>query len=186
MYTESTIKKPTKNNVIEVFEKTVTAGFSCVNTHLFFDTEILMPSLTKSKYSKKSINERFKAYKRDDVKVIYNIKLNNKKKFQKRRIISKFLKLGESNQCGFAVTKPIPTGCIKEKPLPMWRTFNLLIETVSLDDPISQLFVVNIKFDHENATEKQILYNEILPPVIEKYKISDANKRSIYQLLEQY
>ena len=179
------LASPTKNNVIEVFGETVTGGFRCVNTRLSFDTEILMPNLTKSNYSKMSIDESFKAYKKDDVKAIYDIKLNNKKKFQKRRIISKILKLDENNQYGFAMKKSIPTGCIKEKPLPTWITFNLLIETVSLDSPIGHLSIADIKFDHENATEKQILYNDILPPVTEKHKILDPNERSVYQLLEQ-
>ena len=43
---------PTKNNVIDVFEKTIIGGFSCVNTRLSFDTEILMHNLTKSDYNK--------------------------------------------------------------------------------------------------------------------------------------
>lgn len=145
-----------------------------------------MPNLTKSNYSKMSIDESFKAYKKDDVKAIYDIKLNSKKKFQERRIISKILKLDENNQYGFAMTKSIPTRCIKEKPLPTWITFNLLIETVSLDGPMGHLSVADIIFDHENATEKQVLYNDILPPVIEKHKTLDANEKSIYQLLEQY
>ena len=78
----------------------------------------------------------------------------------------------------------MPTGCIKEYNLASWLTFNLLLEKVSLDDPIGYLFVVNIEFDQKNATKKQFLYNEILPPIIEKQKVLDANERSVYQLLE--
>lgn len=32
-----------------------------------------------------------------------------------RTVISKIMKLDENNQYGFAMTKPMPIGCIKEK-----------------------------------------------------------------------
>ena len=35
---------PTKNSIVETFEKTVTREFSCVNIRLSFDTELLMPN----------------------------------------------------------------------------------------------------------------------------------------------
>ena len=38
------IALPTTNAIIDVFEQTLTGGFSCVNTHLAFDTEILQPN----------------------------------------------------------------------------------------------------------------------------------------------
>lgn len=44
--------------------------------------------------------------------------------------------MDENNQYGFAMTKPMPTGCIKENSSPSWIAFNLLLETVSLDDEI--------------------------------------------------
>lgn len=62
---------------MEVFEKTLTGGFSCVNTRLSFDTEFLMPNLTEADYRKRNIDESFKAYKRDDLKVIHKIKLDD-------------------------------------------------------------------------------------------------------------
>ena len=48
------------------------------------------------------------------------------------------------------------------------------------------LYVADIEFDHKNATENQITYNEIYAPHIEKQKIIDSCERFIYQLLEQY
>ena len=48
---------------MEIFEKTLTGGFSCVNTRLPFDTELLMPNLTESAYKKMSIGKSFKSYK---------------------------------------------------------------------------------------------------------------------------
>ena len=35
---------PTNNSIMEIFEKTLTGGFSCVNTCLSFDSELLMPN----------------------------------------------------------------------------------------------------------------------------------------------
>ena len=45
----------TKNNIMEVFKKTVTKEFSCVNTRLSFDTELLMPNYMKSDFEKKCL-----------------------------------------------------------------------------------------------------------------------------------
>ena len=111
-------------------------------------------------------------------KCIY--KINDKKK----RVISKILKLDENNQYGHAMTKPLPTGCIKNDPDLSWNTFNLLLESVNENDQIGHLYIVDINFNIENATEKQIVYNEIYPPIIEKQKTIDANEKSIYQLLD--
>ena len=109
-----------------------------------------------------------------------------RKAYEKIIIISKILKLDENNHYSFAMTKPMPTGYIKEHPSPSWKKVHLLIKSVTLDDKIGHLFVVDIEFDKKNATETKLLYKEILPTVIEKQNILYANKRSIYQLLDQY
>ena len=77
---------PTNNSIMEV-EKTLASGFSCVNTRLSFDTEILMPNSAEVDYRKMNIDESFKAYRRDD--------------FLDRSIITNILKMGENNQYGF-------------------------------------------------------------------------------------
>ena len=177
---------PINNTQMEIFEKTLCGGFSSVNTRLSFDTELLMPNLTRSDYEKMNIDESFKAYKRDDLKIIYSLKLDNEKNFSKKRVITKIIKLDENNQYGFAMTRPMPTGCIKQNNSPTWLEFNLLLEKVTLEDPIGHLFIVDIEFDEQNATEKQYMYNEIFPPIIEKQKILDANERSLFQLLELF
>ena len=69
----------TNNSIMETFEKTLTGGFSWVNTKLAFDTEILMQNLSETDYKKMNIDESFKAHKRKDLKVIYEIKLDNEK-----------------------------------------------------------------------------------------------------------
>ena len=40
------IALPNSSEVVDIFEKTLTGGFSCINTRLGFDTEILLPNLT--------------------------------------------------------------------------------------------------------------------------------------------
>ena len=177
---------PVDNTQMEIFEKILCGGFSSVNTRLSFDTELLMPNLTKSDYQNMNIDQSFKAFKHDDLKVVYSLKLDDEKSFQKKRIITKIIKFDKNNQYGFAMTRPMLTGCIKQNNSPSWLEFNLLIEKVSLDDPISHLFVVDIEFDEKNATEKQYMYNEIFPLIIEKQKILDANERSLFQLLELF
>ena len=171
---------------MEIFEKTLSGGFSSVNTRLSFDTELLMPNLTQNDYQKMNNDESFKAFKRDDLKVVYSLKLDDEKKFQKKRIITKIIKFDENNQYGFTMTKPMPTACMKENNSPSLSQFNLSLEKVSLEDPIGHLFIVDIKFDEKNATKKQYMYNDIFPPIIEKQKILDANERSLFQLLELF
>ena len=70
---------PTNPDHVEIFEKTVTGGFSCINTRLAFDTQILLP--------KKEDGTRDNSFK-----VVYNINGENE------RVISKILKLDENNQ----------------------------------------------------------------------------------------
>ena len=177
---------PINNTQMEIFEKTLCGGFSSVNTRLSFDTKFLMPNLTKSDYQNMNIDQSFKAFKRDDLKVVYSLKLDDGKSFWKKRVITKIIKFDENNQYGFAMTRPMPTGCIKQNTSPSWLEFNLLLEKVSLEDSIGHLFIVDIEFDEKNASEKQYMYNEIFPPIIEKQKILDANERSLFQLLELF
>ena len=105
---------------------------------------------------------------------------------KKKRVIAGILKLDENNQYGYSMTKPLPPGCVKGNKNFSWVDFNILIESVDLTDKIGHLFVVDIFFDAENANKKQLLYNEIFPPVIEKQKILEVYERSAYQLLELF
>ena len=73
-------------------------------------------------------------------KVVYNLKINNEK--TKKRVITKILKLDENNQYGHGMTKPLPTGCIKDNDDISWETFNILLESVSFDDKIGHLYIV--------------------------------------------
>ena len=147
---------------------------------------MLMPKLTPEDYKRMNIDQSFRAYKRDDLKVAYILKLKGEIHPKKRRVIKKILKLDENDQYGFAMTKPMSTGCITEHPSPSWLKFNMLLECVSLDDPKGHLLVVDIESDEKNATEREFLYSDIFPPIIEKQKTLDADERSAYQLLEMF
>ena len=71
----------TKLDHVEIFEPTVTGGFSSVNTRLAFDTWILLPNLDhKNELKKNPLNKNF------DNKVVYNLKIDGKKATKKRFI----------------------------------------------------------------------------------------------------
>ena len=175
------IALPTDNLQMEIFEKTVCGGYSSVNNRLSFDTELLMPNFPKEDYENDP-----SLFKRDDLKLGYMLKLNNYSSYERKRVITKIVKFDENNQYGYAMTRPMPTGCIKQNTLPTWSSFNLLMEKVSLQDEIGHLFVVDIELDFENLSPRQLMYNEIFPPIIEKKKIMEANERSLFQLLELF
>ena len=117
--------------------------------------------------------------------MVYNLKLDGNKA-TKKRVITKILKFDENNQYGDGMTKPLPTGCIKDSNDISWETFNTLLEKVSLEDEIGHLYIVDIMLDADKATKKQLVYNEIYPWIIEKQKIIGHCERSVFQLLEQY
>ena len=103
-----TIALPPSNEIVDVFEQSITEGFSCVNNRLVFDTEIFLPNVTKQTNDKDNEIDR-KDY---SYKVCYNLRLDNEE-MQPKRIIAKILKLYGNNQYGFGMTRTLPTGCIK-------------------------------------------------------------------------
>ena len=154
------IALPTSNEVLDIFEQTITGGFSCMNNPLAFDSKTFLPNTKKKEDN----------YRKDyQFNVVYHIKLDNEKP-QPKRVITKVLKLNENNQYGFGMTKLLPTGCIEADSHISFKKLNDLIRTLDIDSPIRHLYVADIEFDHKNATENQITYNEIYPPIIEKQK----------------
>ena len=78
---------PTKYDHVEIFEQTVTGGFSSVNTRLAFDSQILLPNLTnKIDLENNPMNKDF------NYKVAYNLKMKTKK-LKKRELLARFLNL---------------------------------------------------------------------------------------------
>ena len=167
------ITLPTKYKHVETFEQIVIGGFSCVNNTLAFDTQILLANFLDSEMN---VKKDFK------YKIACNLKINNQK--SKKRIITKILKLDENNQYDHGMTKSLSTGCIKENKDISWNTFNRLLETVSLEDDVDHLYIADIQFDKENATEKTFTYN--VTSIIDKQKTIDRSERSTFQLLKQF
>ena len=82
------------------------------------------------------------------------------------------------------MTKRLPTGCIKDYDDISWKTFNFLLENVSFEDALGHLYIVDIEFDTKSATETELAYNEIYPPIIEKQRTINPCERFVFQLLE--
>ena len=98
-----------------MFEKTLTGGFRCISTRLAFGIEIILLNHSQADINKMNINESFKSYKRQDLKLNYKLKLDGENTYSDKRVISKILKLDKNNQYGYVMTKPLPTGCIKKQ-----------------------------------------------------------------------
>ena len=152
------------NEHAEMFERTLTGGYSCVNNRIGFDTEVLLPNFTKSEYAKMNIDESFQAYKNQNFKFGYKIKLDTDKQYTDYRAIKTIIKFDENSQYGFAMTKPMPVGSVKEKTS-SWTEFNLRMEKVSLDDPIGHIFVVDVEFDHLKAATVKLCTTKYFLPL---------------------
>ena len=53
------------------------------------------------------------------------------------------------------------------KSFNMLLSFNILLETVDLDNKAGHLFVVDFDFNPEKANAKMLMYNEIYTPISE-------------------
>ena len=74
------------------------------------------------------------------------------------------------------MTKPLPIGCIKKEPsTPSILELCLLLSGLSHLDPIGHLFVVDIEFDFETTTEKEVFST--------KFALHCLKKRKYYQLV---
>ena len=83
------------------------------------------------------------------------------------------------------MTKPLSTGCIKQQEkLLTSREFNLLLESVDLDNKLGQLLFLDIRFNKEEVTPREFMCNEIYCLIFDKGKTIDATERSVFQLSE--
>ena len=114
------IALPTSSKVVDIFEKTLTGGFSCVNTRLAFDTEIYLPNLFNRDDDSNVLQKDY------NHKICYKSKLGSDEEHKTYRVMSKILKLDKNSQYGFAMTKPVPKSCIKFNSDTSWKTFNHL------------------------------------------------------------
>ena len=69
----------TNNDAVEIFEKTLTGGYSCIKTRLDFNTEILISNYSRAEFDKMTIEQSFNSYKMQDLKVDYKLKLDGEK-----------------------------------------------------------------------------------------------------------
>ena len=166
------ISLPTKSEFVDVFEKTLIGGISCVNTRLAFGTSILLP---------KDQNGN----RRKNLKLINKTRSKNNNNYEDKTLVGKIPKMDENKQCGNALTKLLPTGSIKRsRKTPTIREFNLITEGISDEDKIGHFFIVDVEFNEEKASEKHLLFNEIYTPIFEKKKVLPPTKRSIFKLLD--
>ena len=94
-----------------------------------FDTEILMPNISRAEFDNMMIDQSFQAFERQDFKAEHMLKLDGKKTYTDNRVISKILKLDENNEYVSFMTKISPTGYIKkQKKIPTWPELNMLFE----------------------------------------------------------
>ena len=81
------------------------------------------------------------------------------------------------------MTKPLHYGCKdKEKEIPDLKTFNFILQILSVEDKIGHLFAVDIIFDEKNASEEELILNEIYTPIFEKKKLIKPYERSVIQI----
>ena len=149
---------PTNAVMVELMEKTLIGGMSIVNTRLGFDCNLF---LNESRQQK----------------LIYTIRNRETNETEDKWVSAVILKMDENNQYGNAMTKPLPTGCIKrEKNTPSIRNLCFLLMGTSHLDAVGHLFVVDIEFDSERATEKELFFNEIYCHIFEKKKVLEARE----------
>ena len=85
------IALPTDAEIVRIFEKTVMGGYTCVNTRMGFDTDLLLKDTKNEKVLFKTVDGQLK------------------------RFSSKIIKMDENNQHGMAMTNPYHTDVLKEK-----------------------------------------------------------------------
>ena len=75
------IALPVNKEDMEIFEKTLTGGFSGINTRLGFATQTIFLNLSQSDFNKLNIDHSFKCNKRKDLKTVYKIQLDNESQY---------------------------------------------------------------------------------------------------------
>ena len=75
------ITLPTNIEHAEIFEKSLIGGYSCVNTRLGFDTEVLLSNFSQAAYAKMNIDQSFQGFKNQNYKTGYKIKLDGDTKY---------------------------------------------------------------------------------------------------------
>ena len=160
------IALPTNAEIVRVFETTLISGYSCVNTRMAFDTDLLLKDSKTEKVLVETTDSRSDGQK------------------QLNRFSSKIIKMDENNQYGQAMTKALPYGCIKKQErVPDLTELNDILRSITLDDTVGHLFTIDIEFHDING--KTLLFNEIYPPIFEKNKKANPYKRFTVQIMSR-
>ena len=141
----------TNAKIIELVEKTLVGGMSIINTSVGFDSNIFI--------------------KNNQQKLVYKIRNKFTNETEHKRVSTIILKMDENNQYGNVMTKPLTIGCIKKESYSLTvRELCLILNGLSHLDAIGHLFVVDIEFNAENATEKQLSQMKSILPCLKKTK----------------
>ena len=81
------------------------------------------------------------------------------------------------------MTKPLPTGCIKDDKDVSWRTFNFLLESVSFEDTIDHLYIVDIIFDDKKQQKGSLFTTKIIHLLLKSRKQSIHAKDQFFNYL---
>ena len=88
-----------------------------------------MPSISRAAFDNMMIDESFQTFERQDFKGGYKLTLDGEKIYTDKRVASKILKLDGNNQHGYAMTKPLITGCMKKlEKVPTGTVSNMLFQ----------------------------------------------------------
>ena len=113
---------PTDAEIVRIFEKTVMGGYSCINTRMAFDTNVLLKDTKNEKLLFKTADSQLK------------------------RFSSKIIKMDENNKYEMAMRRPLPYGCVKRKlSVPSFEELEQLLKSVTLEDKIGHIFTVDIE-----------------------------------------
>ena len=136
------ISFPTNADIVELMEKVLIGGMSIVNTIVGFDSYIFI--------------------KGKQQKLVYKIRNRQTNEMEDKCVSAVILKMDENNQYRNAMTKPLPIGFVKKEPsAPSICELCLLLSGLSHLDPIGHLFVADIEFDFERATEKELFLTNL-------------------------
>ena len=88
-----------------------------------------MPNISRAAFDNMMIDESFQIFERQDFKGGYKLTLDGEKIYTDKRVTSKILKLDGNTQYGYAMTKPLITGCMKKQQKVLTGTgSNMLLE----------------------------------------------------------
>ena len=78
------------------------------------------------------------------------------------------------------MTKPLPTGCTKDDNDISWETFNFLLESVSFEDKIGHLYIVDTEFGVKNK------YTYKNMPIMKFIRQLLRNKKQLIRVKDPY